>query len=90
MIVHTRVSSLRVFTACVPARYYNIKPAACTREKTQAFRPGIGVVATESETVTPTDWRDGRCHTLDHPGILTGPYNAQLLGLLAQDGYSTK
>ena len=29
-------------------------------------------------------------YTLDRRNILTGPYNAQLLGLLAQDGYQTK
>ena len=29
-------------------------------------------------------------YTLDRSGILTGPYNAYLLGFLAQDGYATK
>ena len=29
-------------------------------------------------------------YTLDPRNVLTGPYNAQLLGLLAQDGYTTK
>lgn len=29
-------------------------------------------------------------YTLDRRNVLTGPYNAQLLGLLAQDGYQTK
>ena len=29
-------------------------------------------------------------YTLDRQGILTGPHNAYLLGLLAQDGYQTK
>jgi len=29
-------------------------------------------------------------YSLDRRNVLTGPYNAQLLGLLAQDGYQTK
>lgn len=29
-------------------------------------------------------------YTLDRRNVLTGPYNARLLGLLAQDGYQTK
>ena len=29
-------------------------------------------------------------YTLDRNGILTGPYNAYLLGVLAEDGYQTK
>ena len=29
-------------------------------------------------------------YTLDRRNVLTGPYNAQLPGLLAQDGYLTK
>lgn len=29
-------------------------------------------------------------YTLDRRNVLTGPYNGQLLGLLAQDGYQTK
>ena len=29
-------------------------------------------------------------YTLDRRNVLTSPYNAQLLGFLAQDGYQTK
>ena len=29
-------------------------------------------------------------YALDRHGVLTGPYNAHLLGCLAEDGYETK
>ena len=57
-------------------------------EEWQAIGEAIG--AYPAFTAAPTFAYIIGDYTLDRHGVLTGPHNAYLLGLLAQDGYQTK
>jgi hypothetical protein len=51
---------------------------------------GEGISAYPSYKAAPSFTYTIGDYTLDRHGVLTGPHNAYLLGLLAQDGYQTK
>lgn len=51
---------------------------------------GEGIGAYPSYKAAPSFTYTIGDYTLDRHGVLTGPHNAYLLGLLAQDGYQTK
>ena len=58
--------------------------------KALAHAIGEGIGAYPSYKVAPSFAYIIGDYTLDRHGVLTGPHNAYLLGLLAQDGYQTK
>ena len=67
--------------------HYDV-PGSARKALANAIGEGIGAYpsykAAPSFTYTIGDY------TLDRHGVLTGPHNAYLLGLLAQDGYQSK
>ena len=58
--------------------------------KALAHAIGEGIGAYPSYKAAPSFAYIIGDYTLDRHGVLTGPHNAYLLGLLAQDGYQTK
>ena len=58
--------------------------------KALAHAIGEGIGAYPSYKAAPSFTYTIGDYTLDRNGVLTGPHNAYLLGLLAQDGYQTK
>ena len=58
--------------------------------KALAHAIGEGIGAYPSYKAAPSFTYTIGDYTLDRHGVLTGPHNAYLLGLLAQDGYQTK
>ena len=58
--------------------------------KALAHAIGEGIGAYPSYKAAPSFTYTIGEYTLDRHGVLTGPHNAYLLGLLAQDGYQTK
>jgi len=58
--------------------------------KALAHAIGEGIGAYPSYKAAPSFTYTIGDYTLDRHGVLTGPHNTYLLGLLAQDGYQTK
>ena len=67
--------------------HYDVEGSA---RKALAHAIGEGIGAYPSYKAAPSFTYIIGDYTLDRHGVLTGPHNAYLLGLLAQDGYQTK
>ena len=67
--------------------HYDVEGSA---RKALAHAIGEGIGAYPSYKAAPSFTYTIGDYTLDRHGVLTGPHNAYLLGLLAQDGYQTK
>lgn len=67
--------------------HYDVEGSA---RKGLAHAIGEGIGAYPSYKAAPNFTYTIGDYTLDRQGVLTGPHNAYLLGLLAQDGYQTK
>ena len=67
--------------------HYDVEGSA---RKALAHAIGEGIGAYPSYKAAPSFTYIIGEYTLDRHGVLTGPHNAYLLGLLAQDGYQTK
>ena len=67
--------------------HYDVEGSA---RKALAHAIGEGIGAYPSYKAAPNFTYIIGDYTLDRHGVLTGPHNAYLLGLLAQDGYQTK
>jgi len=67
--------------------HYDVEGSA---RKALAHAIGEGIGAYPSYKAAPSFTYTIGDYTLDRHGVLTGPHNTYLLGLLAQDGYQTK
>ena len=67
--------------------HYDVEGSA---RKALAHAIGEGIGAYPSYKAAPSFTYTIGDYTLDRHGVLTGPHDTNLLGLLAQDGYQTK
>ena len=78
---------LRIHPAPKISVHYNV-PGSARKALANAIGEGIG--AYPAYQAAPSFAYISGEYTLDRHGVLTGPHNDYLLGLLAQDGYQTK